>query len=95
MNILNHVARNDFSEMELAAIPYNTLSEHYGDRLAREQLALEHEAYELGEKRFLKMLERQAQAGELADNAAAKPLVATLVPRMASGSRLGLMSHSM
>ena len=83
MNILNHVARNDFSEMELAAIPYNTLSEHYGDRLAREQLALEHEAYELGEKRFLKMLERQAQAGELADNAAAKPLVATLVPRMA------------
>ena len=82
MNILNQVARNDFSEIELAAIPYNTLSEHYGDRLAREQLALEHESYELGEKRFLKMLDRQAQAGELADNAAAKPLVATLLPRL-------------
>lgn len=82
MNILNQVQRNDFSEIELAAIPYNTLSEHYGDRLAREQLALEHESYELGEKRFLKMLDRQAQAGELADNAAAKPLVATLLPRL-------------
>ncbi|MCM6063388.1 hypothetical protein M4B57_26320 [Klebsiella pneumoniae] len=51
MNALN-IARNDFSEIELAAIPYNILSEHYGDKLAREQLALEHEAYELGESVF-------------------------------------------
>lgn len=84
MSIMQRVERNDFSEIELAAIPYNTLSEHYGDRLAREQLALEHEAYELGEKRYLKMLERQVQNGELADNAAAKPLVATLLPKMSA-----------
>ena len=82
MEIIKNIAKNDFSEIEHAAIPYNILSEHYGDRLAREQLALEHEAYELGEKRFLKMLERQVANGEVADNAAAQPLVATLVPRM-------------
>lgn len=76
------IAKNDFSEIELAAVPFNTLADHYGAALAREQLGLEHEAYELGEKRFLKILERQAQAGELADNAAAKPLIATLLPRM-------------
>ena len=81
MNALN-IARNDFSEIELAAIPYNILSEHYGDKLAREQLALEHEAYELGEQRFLKMLERQVKAGEFADNVAAKPLVLTLHPQL-------------
>ena len=81
MNALN-IARNDFSEIELAAIPYNILGEHYGDKLAREQLALEHEAYELGEQRFLKMLERQVKAGEFADNVAAKPLVLTLHPQL-------------
>lgn len=74
--------KNDFSDIELAVIPFNTLADHYGEKLAREQLALEHESYELGEKRFLKMLERQVQNGELADNAAAKPLVATLLPKM-------------
>ena len=31
MNALN-IARNDFSEIELAAIPYNILGEHYGDK---------------------------------------------------------------
>lgn len=82
MSIVAAVKPNDFSEVELAAIPFNTLADHYGERLAREQLALEHESYELGEKRFLKMFERQVQNGEVADNAAAKPLVATLVPRM-------------
>lgn len=81
MTVLN-VPKNDFSDIELAAIPFNTLADHYGEALAREQLALEHESYELGEKRFLKMLERQMQNGELADNAAAKPLVATLLPKM-------------
>ena len=84
MNIVNDIKRNDFSDIELAAIPYNILSEHYGDRLAREQLALEHEAYELGEKRFLKMMDRQVSNGELADTAAAKPLVATLLPRLSA-----------
>lgn len=82
MNIIENVEKNDFSEIELAAIPFNTLADHYGSALAREQLALEHESYELGERRFLKMLERQAKAGEIADNAAAKPLLATLLPKL-------------
>ncbi|AWD92487.1 DNA-directed RNA polymerase [Pectobacterium phage Jarilo] len=83
-SIVNLVNRNDFSEIELAAIPFNTLADAYGSRLAAEQLALEHEAYTLGEARFLKQLDRQVQAGELADNAAAKPLVSSLVPLMAT-----------
>ncbi|UJD21500.1 RNA polymerase [Salmonella phage vB_SAg-RPN15] len=82
MNIIENIEKNDFSEIELAAIPFNTLADHYGSALAREQLALEHESYELGERRFLKMLERQAKAGEIADNAAAKPLLATLLPKL-------------
>ncbi|MGC8016101.1 hypothetical protein ACP3V9_25300, partial [Salmonella enterica] len=65
MNIIENIEKNDFSEIELAAIPFNTLAGHYGSALAREQLALEHESYELGERRFLKMLERQAKAGEI------------------------------
>lgn len=82
MNIIENIEKNDFSEIELAAIPFNTLADHYGSALASEQLALEHESYELGERRFLKMLERQAKAGEIADNAAAKPLLATLLPKL-------------
>ena len=82
MNIIENIEKNDYSEIELAAIPFNTLADHYGSALAREQLALEHESYELGERRFLKMLERQAKAGEIADNAAAKPLLATLLPKL-------------
>lgn len=82
MNAVINAPKNDFSDIELAVIPFNTLADHYGEKLAREQLALEHESYELGEKRFLKMLERQIENGELADNAAAKPLVATLLPKM-------------
>ena len=82
MNIIETIEKNDFSEIELAAIPFNTLADHYGSALAREQLALEHESYELGERRFLKMLERQAKAGEIADNAAAKPLLVTLLPKL-------------
>lgn len=81
MSIIN-VQKNDFSEIELAAIPFNILADNYGSALAKEQLALEHEAYELGEKRFIKMLERQIDNGEIADNAAAKPLVVSLLPRI-------------
>nr|APD28468.1 N564-VVD fusion protein [Expression vector paT7P-1] len=81
MNTIN-IAKNDFSDIELAAIPFNTLADHYGERLAREQLALEHESYEMGEARFRKMFERQLKAGEVADNAAAKPLITTLLPKM-------------
>ena len=77
-----YVEKNDFSDLELAAIPFNTLADHYGEKMAREQLALEHESYEMGEARFRKMFERQMQAGEVADTAAAKPLIATLLPKM-------------
>ncbi|AZV02339.2 DNA-directed RNA polymerase [Pectobacterium phage Q19] len=80
---LNAIKKNDFSEMERAIIPFNILADAYGSQLAAEQLALEHEAYTLGEARFLKILDRQMQNGDLADNAAAKPLVNTLLPRMA------------
>lgn len=81
MNTIN-IAKNDFSDIELAAVPFNTLADHCGERLAREQLALEHESYEMGEARFRKMFERQLKAGEVADNAAAKPLITTLLPKM-------------
>lgn len=76
------IAKNDFSDIELAVIPFNTLADAYGEELAREQLRLEHEAYELGEKRFIKMMERQVANGELADTAAAKPLVVSLLPKV-------------
>ncbi|UYD60853.1 RNA polymerase [Aeromonas phage avDM11-UST] len=45
------IEKNDFSDVELAVIPFNTLADHYGEKLAREQLALEHESYEMGEAR--------------------------------------------
>lgn len=83
MNVIQ-APKNDFSEIELAAIPFNTLADHYGAALAREQLALEHESYELGEKRFIKMMERQIASGEIADNVAAKPLVTTMLPRIST-----------
>ncbi|ATS93671.1 RNA polymerase [Pectobacterium phage DU_PP_II] len=77
------VELNDFSDVIIAQKPFKMLAAEYGEALAAEQLRLEHEAYGLGEERFLKMLARQVESGEIADNAAAKPLVATLVPRLA------------
>lgn len=79
-NVIN-VALNDFSDIEHAVAPFNLLADHYGAKLAATQLQLEHEAHTEGEKRFLKVLERQIKAGEVADNAVAKPLVSSLAPR--------------
>ncbi|MGL5189576.1 MAG: DNA-directed RNA polymerase [Cetobacterium sp.] len=71
---------NDFSDIKHAIMPYNVLADHYGDTLAAEQLALEHESYTMGEARFIKTLERQIERGEVCDNAVSKPLLDTLVP---------------
>lgn len=83
--ITNTIApqRHDFSDISLAVEPYNILADHYGSDLAAKQLLLEHEAYAEGERRFHKNLQRQMERGELADNAVSKPLLSTLVPRIA------------
>ncbi|QGF19809.1 DNA-directed RNA polymerase [Pectobacterium phage MA1A] len=81
VNVIKPVA-NDFSDVSNAIQPFNVLADAYGEHLAAVQLRLEHEAYTEGEKRFIKQLNRQIEAGELADNAAAKPLIQTLVPRL-------------
>ncbi|QEQ94747.1 putative RNA polymerase [Erwinia phage pEp_SNUABM_10] len=86
MNVIN-APKNDFSDISNAIQPFNVLADHYGEDLARAQLQLEHEAYTEGEKRFLKQLQRQIDAGEVADNAVAKPLVETLAPKFAEAYR--------
>ncbi|SOO46334.1 RNA polymerase [Yersinia phage fPS-50] len=72
---------NDFSDIEHAVMPFNILADHYGAQLAATQLQLEHEAHTEGEKRFLKVMERQIKAGEFGDNVVAKPLLSTLAPK--------------
>lgn len=71
---------NDFSDVKNAIEPYNILADHYGEDLAATQLQLEHEAYTEGEKRFIRNLNRQIEAGEFADNVVAKPLLGSLIP---------------
>ena len=82
-NVINP-AVNDFSDIKHAIEPFNVLADHYGEHLAAVQLELEHEAYTEGEKRFHKQLQRQIEAGEFADNAAAKGVVQTLIPRLSA-----------
>lgn len=77
------VDKHDFSDVSNAIEPFNLLADHYGQDLAVKQLQLEHEAYTEGERRFIKNLERQTERGELADNQVAKPLMQTLVPKIA------------
>lgn len=100
MSIAAAANKNDFSEMELAAIPFNILADNYGSDLAREQLQLEHESYVMGEERFRKMVERQEKAGEFGDSIVSKPLIITLLPKVtariaewvsewADGSKMG------
>ena len=79
-NVINPES-NDFSNILL---PYNVLTENFGESLAAEQLMLEHEAYTMGEARFLKTLERQIDRGEICDNAIAKPLIDTLIPALSA-----------
>lgn len=83
MNVIN-APKNDFSDISNAIMPFNVLADLWGGDLAAKQLQLEHEAHTEGEKRFLKVMERQIQAGEFADNAAAKPLLSTLVPKVSA-----------
>lgn len=78
------VKKNDFGDVKHAIMPFNILADNYGVELAAEQLRLEHEAYELGEARFLKALERQAERGEITENAVGKPLMATLIPAVSA-----------
>lgn len=82
-NVIN-VQAHDFSDIKFAIKPYNVLADNYGESLAAEQLALEHESYELGEKRFMKALERQTERGEFADTQVAAPLLSTLVGPLAA-----------
>ena len=85
------IDKHDFSDVSNAIEPFNLLADHYGQDLAVKQLQLEHEAYTEGERRFIKNLERQTERGELADNQVAKPLMQTLVPKIASKpSRSGM-----
>ena len=77
------INKHDFSDVSNAIEPFNLLADHYGQDLAVKQLQLEHEAYTEGERRFIKNLERQTERGELADNQVAKPLMQTLVPKIA------------
>ncbi|QFR42352.1 RNA polymerase [Pantoea phage vB_PagP-SK1] len=82
-NVIN-APKQDFSEIEHAAIPFNILADAYGERIAATQLQLEHEAYTEGEKRFIKAMNRQIEAGEFGDNAVAKPLMSALHPKFAT-----------
>ena len=81
------IDKHDFSDVSNAIEPFNLLADHYGQDLAVKQLQLEHEAYTEGERRFIKNLERQTERGDLADNQVAKPLMQTLVPKIAQAVR--------
>ena len=81
------IEKHDFSDVSNAIEPFNLLADHYGQDLAVKQLQLEHEAYTEGERRFIKNLESQTERGELADNQVAKPLMQTLVPKIAQAVR--------
>lgn len=84
MSLTQIIKQHDFSDVSNVAIPYNILSESYGHDLAVKQLQLEHEAFELGEKRFRLNLERQIANGQGADNSAAKPLLESLHESMSA-----------
>lgn len=84
MNILaKKIVKNDFSEEVLKN--FNGLADVYGETLAAEQLRLEHEAYAMGEARFLKTLDRQIERKEFGENATAKPILNTMIPLVAEG----------
>lgn len=73
--------KHDFSDIKSSPRAFETLSRLYGEDIAALQLSLEHEAYELGEARFIKNLERAIEHGEYADSQPVKPLLEALVPR--------------
>lgn len=78
-------AAHDFSDInDQSSWAFDKLSEIYGPELAATELSLEHEAYTLGEERFLKGLERQAERGEFSNNTTAKPILESIVPQLSS-----------
>lgn len=76
--------KHDFSDIKESPVAFSTLSRLFGEDLAVQQLALEHEAYELGEQRFIKNLERAIESGDFADSQPVQPLLTALVPRFIS-----------
>ncbi len=74
---------HDFDDVK-TSWAFETLSKLYGEDLAAAQLALEHESHMMGEAKFHKALERQAERGEFAETSVAKPLVSLLVPKLAA-----------
>lgn len=62
--------------------PLETLTSLYGADLANAQLALEAEAYTIGEQRFREALAYKAGAGQGADTKVARPLIADLLPKL-------------
>ena len=70
------------ADMENAYNPLDELASLYGDDLAAEQLALEAEAYRLGEQRFLDAMDYKAEAGQAGDTKVARPLIAELLPKL-------------
>lgn len=62
--------------------PLETLTSLYGVELATAQLALEAEAYTIGEKRFRDAMESKAEAGQAADTKVARPFIADLIPKV-------------
>ena len=81
MSTVINAPKNDFSDISNAIQPFNVLADNYGESLARAQLQLEHEAYTLGEARFLRQMQRQIEHGEAADNQVARPLMDVLLPK--------------
>lgn len=62
--------------------PLETLTSLYGEDLALAQLALEAEAYTIGEQRFREALAYKAEAGQGADTKVARPLIADMLPKL-------------
>lgn len=81
-NVNDLKGKNDFSDIINSIAEFNDMADLYGAELATKQLELEHEAFVLGESRFMKALERAVDRKELADNVAAKPLVQHCVDKL-------------
>lgn len=70
----------DFSDIGNAIEPYNLLADNYGTYLAKTQLALEQEAYTLGEQRFKTQLNRMIERLNIDGHQAATPILETIYP---------------
>lgn len=72
----------DFSDIGNAIEPYNLLADNYGTYLAKTQLALEQEAYTLGEQRFKAQLNRMIERLNIDGHQAATPILETVYPML-------------